>query len=69
MGTPEFYIGVVDVRDLAEAHFNAGFLPQAHGRHIISADETSFLDLSVMIQNKYRNQYPFSKKTLPKFLV
>jgi len=69
MGAPEFYIGVVDVRDLAEAHFNAGFLPQANGRHIISAEETSFLDLSVMLQKKYGNQYPLPKKTLPKFLV
>lgn len=69
MGAPEFYIGVVDVRDLADAHFNAGFYPQANGRHIISADETSFLDLSVMLQKKYGNQYPFPKKTLPKFIV
>lgn len=69
MGAPEFYIGVVDVRDLAGAHYNAGFLPHANGRHIISAEETSFLDLSVMLQKKYNNQYPFPKKTLPKFIV
>jgi dihydroflavonol-4-reductase len=69
MGAPEFYIGVVDVRDLAEAQFNAGFSPQAEGRHIISAEETSFLDLSVILQKKYGSQYPFPKNTLPKFLV
>jgi nucleoside-diphosphate-sugar epimerase len=69
MGVPEFYIGVVDVRDLADAHFNAGFLPEAKGRHIISAAETSFLDLSQILQKKYGNVYPFPKKTLPKFLV
>jgi len=69
MGAPEFYIGVVDVRDLAEAHFNAGFFPDALGRHIISAGETSFLELSLILQKKYGNQYPLPKKTLPKFLV
>lgn len=69
MGIPEFYIGVVDVRDLAYAHFKAGFTPDANGRHIISAVETSFLNLSLMLQKRYNNQYPFPKKTLPKFIV
>jgi len=69
MGAPEFYIGVVDVRDLANAHFNAGFIPQAKGRHIISAQETSFLNLSDILQRKYGKKYPFPTKTLPKFLV
>ena len=69
MGVPRFYIGVVDVRDLAEAHFNAGFLTQSNGRHIISAAETSFLDLSLMLQKKYTNQYPFPKRLIPKFIV
>lgn len=69
MGAPEFYIGVVDVRDLAEAHYNAGFIPQAKGRHIISANETSFLTLAGILQKKYGNQYPFPTKTLPKFMV
>jgi dihydroflavonol-4-reductase len=68
-GVPEFYIGVVDVRDLAEAHFNAGFIPEANGRHILSAAETSFLGLSEILQRKFGNSYPFPKKTLPKFIV
>ena len=68
-GAPEFYIGVVDVRDLAVAHFNAGFKPEANGRHIISAQESSFLGLSVILQKKYGDQYPFPRKTLPKFLI
>jgi len=69
MGVPEFYIGAVDVRDLAEAHLKAGFKPEAKGRHIISAQETSFLGLAKMLRKKFQNQYPFPKKTLPKFLV
>ncbi|HEY3389160.1 MAG TPA: NAD-dependent epimerase/dehydratase family protein [Prolixibacteraceae bacterium] len=68
-GAPEFYIGVVDVRDLADAHYKAGFMPQAKGRHIISAEETSFLALSNILQKQYGNQYPFPTKTLPKWMV
>ncbi len=62
MGTPEFFVGAVDVRDLAEAHFNAGFFPGAQGRHIISAREVSLLELSEILQKKYGNQFPFPKK-------
>jgi nucleoside-diphosphate-sugar epimerase len=68
-GIPVFYIGVVDVRDLAEAHYAAGFTPEAKGRHIISAENTDFLSLSQMLQKKYGEAYPLPKRTLPKFLV
>jgi nucleoside-diphosphate-sugar epimerase len=68
-GVPLFYIGVVDVRDLAEAHFMAGFKPEAQGRHIISAENTDFLTLSAFLQKKYGTVYPFPKKILPKFLT
>lgn len=69
MGAPEFYIGVVDVRDLAEAHFNAGFFPEAQGRHIISARETTFLELADMLRKRYGSKYPLPKRTLPKMMV
>jgi dihydroflavonol-4-reductase len=68
-GVPEFYIGVVDVRDVADAHLKAGYLSLAKGRYIVSAEETSLLGLSLMLQKKYANQFPFPTKTLPKFLV
>ncbi len=68
-GAPEFYIGAVDVRDLSFAHYQAGFTPEAEGRHIVSAENISFLDLSKALQTKYGNAFPFPKKTLPKFLV
>ncbi len=68
MGAPDFNIGAVDVRDLAEAHFKAGYTPEAEGRHIVSAENTSFLAFSEMLQEKYPN-YPLPKRKLPKFLV
>ncbi len=68
-GVPEFYIGVVDVRDLAIAHYNAGFTPEANGRNIISAENTDFLALARILSEKFGDAYPFPKKQVPKFLV
>lgn len=69
MGVPNVGIGVVDVRDVAEAHFAAGFTPKAKGRYITSAHNTSFLELAKALQPKYGNSYPISKKALPKWLA
>jgi dihydroflavonol-4-reductase len=68
-GVPDFSIGAVDVRDLAEAHFRAGYTPEAEGRHIISAANTSLIELSAILSKKYGTAYPFPQKILPKFLV
>ncbi len=68
MGAPDFQIGVIDVRDLAEAHFKAGFMEQANGRYIISGKDASLLELGLILNQKFK-KYPFPKKTLPKFLV
>jgi nucleoside-diphosphate-sugar epimerase len=68
MGAPEFNIGAVDVRDLADAHYKAGYTPEAKGRHIISAEDTSFLNMAKMLKKKFPS-YPLPEKKLPKFLV
>jgi dihydroflavonol-4-reductase len=68
MGAPDMEIGVVDVRDLAEAHFRAGYKPEAHGRNIISGKDSSFLEIAGIL-NKAFPKYPFPKNTIPKFLI
>ena len=68
-GAPNFQIGVVDVRDLAEAHYRAGFYPNAKGRHIISAQETSLLELAGMLRQKYGSRYPLPKRNLPNGVI
>lgn len=68
-GVPKFEIGVVDVRDLSIAHFNAGFNPSAKGRHIISANRVSFLRLGEILKTHFGNKYPFPTRELPDFLV
>jgi len=68
-GVPDWGMGVVDVRDLAEAHFRAAVTPQAKGRHITSGHNSSFPDLAKALREHYGDVYPFPKKALPKWLV
>jgi len=69
MGAPRMGIGAVDVRDVAEAHYQAGFTPQADGRYITSAHNTDFLEMAMMLQEKYGDKYPIPNKPLPKWFL
>ncbi|WP_339924518.1 NAD-dependent epimerase/dehydratase family protein [uncultured Cyclobacterium sp.] len=69
MGAPKMGIGVVDVRDVAEAHFIAGFTPEAKGRYITSAHDTDLLEMSAVLLPKYGDKYPLPKRAMPKWLL
>ena len=69
MGAPKMGMGLVDVRDVAEAHFRAGFMPKAHGRYITAGHNTDFLELGTSLLPKYGDQFPLPKKALPKWLL
>jgi dihydroflavonol-4-reductase len=68
-GAPGFDFGLVDVRDVALAHYNAGFIPEANGRNIIAADHRTMLQLAETLSNKFGNKYKFPNKSVPKFMV
>ncbi|MCP4936059.1 MAG: NAD-dependent epimerase/dehydratase family protein, partial [bacterium] len=68
-GAPKWGFGVVDVRDLAEAHYKAGFTPEAKGRHITSGHNTDMFALSQTLLNKYGKDYPIPRRALPKWLL
>jgi len=68
-GVPDWGMGVVDVRDLAEAHYRAAITPGAKGRHITSGHNSSFPELAKALREHYGDAYPFPKKALPKWLV
>ncbi len=68
-GVPKMGIGLVDVRDVAEAHFQAGFNPKASGRYITSAHNTDFLEMAHTLLPRYGDKYPIPKKALPKWLL
>ncbi|MGD8920750.1 MAG: diaminohydroxyphosphoribosylaminopyrimidine deaminase, partial [Gammaproteobacteria bacterium] len=61
--------GVVDVRDLAEAHLIAAFTPEASGRYITSGHNTDFHELAQALLERYGNDYPIPRRVMPKWLV
>jgi dihydroflavonol-4-reductase len=69
MGAPDYEIGLVDVRDVAQAHFAAGLIPTANGRYIISGHNSSILKVSKMLRDVYGSKYPFPIRIIPKFLL
>ena len=69
MGAPKMGIGIVDVRDVAEAHYRAGYTPEANGRYITSAHETDLLQMAEVLAPKYGDKFPLPKKAMPKWLL
>lgn len=69
MGAPKIGMGIVDVRDVADAHFKAGFTPEAKGRYITAAHNSDFLEMGQVLAPKYGDKYPLPKKALPKWLL
>jgi len=69
MGAPRMGFGVVDVRDLGEAHYRAGFTPEAEGRYIVSGHNTDLFDLAKPLREEFGDRYPFPKRAMPKWLI
>ena len=68
-GAPKMGVGVIDVRDLAQAHYLAGFTPAAKGRYITAAHNTNFLEMGQVLLPKFGKDYPLPKRALPKWLL
>ncbi len=67
-GAPALYTGLVDVRDVAEAHILAAFNPHAQGRYIICDKVLSLMQMGQALRNHFGDKYPFPKMTAPKTL-
>ncbi len=67
-GAPRMWNGLVDVRDVAEAHVRAGFTPTANGRYILCGDTLSLLDMAAALRQRFGNSYPFPRMPVPKIL-
>ncbi|WP_338792581.1 NAD-dependent epimerase/dehydratase family protein [Bernardetia sp. MNP-M8] len=68
-GAPKVGMGVVDVRDVAEAHYRAGFTPEASGRYITLGHNTNLFEMTQQLRPKFGQQYPISKSAAPKWLL
>lgn len=69
MGVPPMGWGIVDVRDVAEAHFRAAFTSQARGRYLVSGHNTSYLEMAKILAERFGNRYPIPRRELPKWLL
>ena len=69
VGVPRLGFGVVDVRDLAVAHYRAGFTPEASGRYIVSGHSSDLADFAAPLRQRFGDAYPFPRRTMPKWLV
>lgn len=68
-GSPQLGMGVVDVRDLASAHYRAGFTAAAKGRYIVAAHDSDLAEFGVILRKRFGDRYPIPKGTLPKWLL
>jgi len=68
-GMPRIGMGVVDVREVAEAHLRAAFTATARGRYIISAHDSDFFELARCLADRYGEDYPIPRRAMPKWLV
>lgn len=67
-GMPDLRIGMVDVRDLAEAHLRAGFLPDANGRYVLVGTDTT-LPMLVEALRPTWSHLKLPKRVMPKWLL
>lgn len=65
-GVPPMWNGIVDVRDVADAHVAAALNPEAHGRYIICGGTLSLLDMGKALTQKFGYKFPFPHFTVPK---
>ncbi len=52
LGCPDINLAIVDVRDVARAHINAGFDSSMSGRNIVSAENCNLLDIGKTLRKK-----------------
>jgi dihydroflavonol-4-reductase len=69
MGGPRAGLGVVDVRDVAQAHLAAAFLPDASGRNIVCGHETTILELGQTLRPRFGDRLPLPNRAIPKWLL
>ncbi|MCU4414804.1 aldehyde reductase [Acinetobacter sp. WU_MDCI_Axc73] len=65
-GVPAIWMGIVDVRDVADAHVKAAFSPDATGRYIICGGSLSLLEIGKTLTQHFGYRYPFPHFTAPK---
>lgn len=66
---PSMRLAWVDVRDVAQAHVEAAFRPDAEGRHLITNGEPTMLEIVGILRKHFGSGYKFPIFEMPKFLI
>jgi nucleoside-diphosphate-sugar epimerase len=66
---PELAFGVVDVRDVARAHIQAGYGDAVKGRYLLTHREMTFLEMGAVLRAKFGSAYPFPRSRVPKWMA
>lgn len=65
-GVPPMWNGIVDVRDVADAHVIAALKSDAKGRYIISGSTLSLIEMGKILRQNFGFKFPFPRNELPK---
>lgn len=68
-GVPDLSYGVVDVREVAQAHLLAAFTDDASDRYILVNQSLSMLGIARILRNAFGSAYPFPRLRAPKLMV
>jgi len=68
-GVPDLSYGVVDVRDVAEAHLLAAFADNIEPRYILVNEILSMLAIARILRHSFGDAYPFPRMRVPKPMV
>ena len=63
LGVANFEFGIVDVRDVAEAHLRAALIPEANGRHILVSETMSLPEVVRVLRSHFGGRFPFPRYT------
>lgn len=66
LGVPPMWNGIVDVRDVADAHILAAFNENASGRYIISGGSLNLLEMGKILRQHFGQKFPFPRNQVPK---
>lgn len=67
-GLADLRIGIVDVRDVAEAQLRAAFVPAANGRYVLVGHNSGLVELAGILKGQFPD-YPIGSRVLPKWLL
>ncbi|WP_419858293.1 NAD-dependent epimerase/dehydratase family protein [Candidatus Palauibacter irciniicola] len=58
VGAPELEFAIVDVRDVAEGHLQAGLIPEAEGRYILVGETRSLIEIAGILRERFGDGFP-----------